>query len=786
MELERAYFDKAGISKPIMKALKPLKSDDVLFVSCYRWKMADARQEHLITMASTPFIESIKKAYSEAVDIIAGKSSLLDSEANSNFVFYEDEILPKAMLDGVFENIESRMSMKPAWTVVKMHKQTEGLEYVAAIPLIFEDDIAGIVLIGFFSRAADKETFEEIKKSVESYETQMEHIGYIVGSTERQIEHVENMAKLSIIAPPIMGDPDWNTRNLLNEICKRFSEIGLKEVKFAMINGIFRQELEESGDLSRFISEPEFEKAADGAIRNYDKSISEIPGIEMKIEGESEGKYILLPLLFRWRKKPCEHVSCVYLEGKGVSQSEDQPKCSEFFGRKGDCCYKTSSSEVEIETCRNCPVYPFSLVIALKTDRKVDSYLEQLLIYTASRMAVILDIIGINMITKTQYDNLLLYQKIFAEMSHDLKLKFRLEKLLHSVLSIFGTLRGSILLLDAKKRDELQFIVWKGLPKHVDTEKKIPVGEGISGNVIKFGKSMLLQNGLPEGDMEGIDETITSAMSVSLNSRDRAFGVLNIASADPGVKFCISDLNMLETLCSQATMGIENAFLYEYMEEKEKSHMELFSKVIRAQEDERKKIASDIHDDTIQSLVSSFYILESIGLLIESSELDKANEELASLKDVFHINIKSLRRLLFDLMPSLLEDAGLIPALDNYMRKYGDDTGIRTSLYADETITRFEALREISLYRLAQEALVNVRKHSDASNVEVRVSKLNNDIVLTIRDNGKGFNPEDVYVDSKRNFGLRYMKERALMVGGDVRIVSSRGNGTEITIFMPV
>jgi len=212
-------------------------------------------------------------------------------------------------------------------------------------------------------------------------------------------------------------------------------------------------------------------------------------------------------------------------------------------------------------------------------------------------------------------------------------------------------------------------------------------------------------------------------------------------------------------------------------------------RIIKAQEEERRRVARDIHDGPAQSIANVIISAEVCEKLLEE-DLEKAKEELKILKEKVRAVLKELRKIIFDLRPMALDDLGLIPVLKRYIKKFETESGIKTQLTVLGEKKRLPSPLEVSLFRIIQEALSNIEKHSRASYCQIKLEIKPNRVNAVVKDNGIGFNVEkklaDVYRDRERRFGLLGMNERAELVGGTVSIRSKEGKGTRVFVNIPI
>lgn len=205
-------------------------------------------------------------------------------------------------------------------------------------------------------------------------------------------------------------------------------------------------------------------------------------------------------------------------------------------------------------------------------------------------------------------------------------------------------------------------------------------------------------------------------------------------------------------------------------------------KIIQAQEEERKRVAREIHDGPAQSLANLVFRVELTQKLVDK-DLEKAREELEELKGIVRSSVKDVRKIIYDLRPMSLDDLGLIPTLRRYINKFIDQTGICIELKVIGEEKRLPSSHEVTIFRLIQEALNNIYKHAGASNGKVSIEYVNQQINLLITDDGQGFNVNEVEED---NFGIISMRERCDLLNGKLNITSGRNKGTRINILIPI
>jgi signal transduction histidine kinase len=206
---------------------------------------------------------------------------------------------------------------------------------------------------------------------------------------------------------------------------------------------------------------------------------------------------------------------------------------------------------------------------------------------------------------------------------------------------------------------------------------------------------------------------------------------------------------------------------------------ELLKAVVETQESERKRLAEDLHDSVGQVLSAIKLKLHRIDKVADG---ENANTLLADTRQLTDECIQEIRNIIHNVLPPVLTDFGLIDALKALCTKMDDTTPIQVTFLKKLDDERFSSEIELTLYRIAQELFGNAVKHSEATSIQVELSKQDNTLTMTFRDNGKGFNIDNV----KHGFGLKNLRSRANLVNGKIHIYSKPLNGTLTTINVPL
>ncbi|MDP2872316.1 MAG: HAMP domain-containing protein [Bacillota bacterium] len=224
---------------------------------------------------------------------------------------------------------------------------------------------------------------------------------------------------------------------------------------------------------------------------------------------------------------------------------------------------------------------------------------------------------------------------------------------------------------------------------------------------------------------------------------------------------------------------------------KEDLRLQLLNRVITAQEDERRRIARELHDETGQYLTSLMLGLKAVE---EARDMDTARRTSAALREMTEEALDVVRDLSLELRPGLLDDLGLVPALQRHTAEYQQRAGIEVDLCTTgmddgmDGTQRLPGVVELTLYRIVQEALTNVARHSGARKAAVCISRSRDSVSATVEDDGRGFDVGELAGSESRRgrLGLFGMQERASLVGGRLAIESAPGSGTTVYVRLPL
>ena len=223
------------------------------------------------------------------------------------------------------------------------------------------------------------------------------------------------------------------------------------------------------------------------------------------------------------------------------------------------------------------------------------------------------------------------------------------------------------------------------------------------------------------------------------------------------------------------------------LEQRNREHRQLLEKVITAQEDERKRVSRELHDGVGQSLTGLGMALGSVQAEV-GHDPDRLRERLETLRSMTSTTIQDIRRVIADLRPSVLDDLGLVQALGWYVENYLEKSGIEATVDTSGSDRGLPGHLETALFRVLQEAMTNIIKHSGAKNVSISIEFADSYIAGKVRDDGRGFDVADVRRREAGRYavGLLGMEERMNLLGGSLKIDSTPGSGTAIAFHIPL
>jgi signal transduction histidine kinase len=393
--------------------------------------------------------------------------------------------------------------------------------------------------------------------------------------------------------------------------------------------------------------------------------------------------------------------------------------------------------------------------------------------------------------TERQQPGVLVLSRMSAALSGLWDLDAILGVGLESALNIMNGTIGEILLIDEQTKI-LSHRVYRGLSKEFVEKIRLSLGEGITGSVAQSGKAILLED--ISADPRVAHRELVSAeglkafICVPLRAKDSVLGVLNVASRVPR-RFTNNDMHLLYAIGDQLGIAIEHAMLYDRLRKARERLRKLARQNLVAEEEERRRLARELHDETSQSLSG---IALQLQALIEMSAIsgNQDPEFVAGLKKVQSLTVQvhnEVSRLISNLHPALLETLGLVSAVRQYAETRLQPLGINATVETKGSERRFPADVEAALFRFVQGAVGNVAQHSKAKNAFIVLEYQPDEFSLRVSDDGQGFDVSEItdVEESGRGRGLFSMRERIGFLGGTSGIESEAGKGTTVWAIIP-
>jgi signal transduction histidine kinase len=253
----------------------------------------------------------------------------------------------------------------------------------------------------------------------------------------------------------------------------------------------------------------------------------------------------------------------------------------------------------------------------------------------------------------------------------------------------------------------------------------------------------------------------------------------------------VSELSELSSSFDQMAEALEKRELerqkaVQALKKEEAARARMLHQVITANEDERMRISRELHDETSQNLTALMLGLDTAGIALDKDP-GRASEHFGRVKSIAQELLQGIHHLIYNLRPPLLDDLGLVPAILMCADKQLKPLGINMHLQVDNPENRLPPYIETALFRIVQEAFTNIIRHSHAKNVQVRLTQSDHTIGLKLMDDGQGFDAAILASDPPVvGFGLQGMQERVRMLDGEFNIETTIGEGTRITMSIPI
>lgn len=376
------------------------------------------------------------------------------------------------------------------------------------------------------------------------------------------------------------------------------------------------------------------------------------------------------------------------------------------------------------------------------------------------------------------------WQQIAQSLTSELRLESLLKKILSSALEVMEASAGSLLLIDPAT-DELVVEAIEGGEEAV-RGGHVAGDKGIAGWVVTHCRPLVVRAGGEPKSYEGLDLATSfptaSILCVPLLARGKVIGALEVRNKRSGGNFSEDDLDLLTALAAPAAIAIENARLYHDLQV-ERDRMAAFEEAVC------RRLERDLHDGPAQLLSAIIMSVQFVKQILTRTpeRLDKLREELEALEPMAIKALNQIRTMLFDLRPATLETHGLAPTLEAYVEHLSLANDFAVSLEIKDFSERLDTRAEAAIFAIVQEAISNARKHAHASRLELKIVKQDGNLIVSIRDDGQGFDVAQVNSsDRGGGLGLLDMRRKAEMLHGQLFIETALGQGTLVKLIVPL
>lgn len=356
-----------------------------------------------------------------------------------------------------------------------------------------------------------------------------------------------------------------------------------------------------------------------------------------------------------------------------------------------------------------------------------------------------------------------------------------LDRVLAITTTTFSATVGVILLLDGDS-NTLRIRASAGFDNPVDEQFSIELGRGFTGRIAQTGEpDMLPDLSRSSGLLNPLLRDHAQALwGMPLKTLDRVIGVLVIGFKRP-YEWLPTERELLRAIADRSALAIDRARIMDALRERETRIAELSAHLLNAQEEERKRISRELHDETGQALM---VIRLYLGMLESNVPGRTAKTKIHETVDVVDRTIEGIRRIIARLSPLVLQELGLVAAIRKEAKDLAKNTGVKTRVAVSEDVGRVAPEVEAAIYRVVQEALHNVAKHAQAQNASVQVTRDGECVRLLVEDDGIGISAGS-NGPQRRTFGLAGMRERISALSGTMRVHSRKGQGTRISVSVP-
>ena len=357
-----------------------------------------------------------------------------------------------------------------------------------------------------------------------------------------------------------------------------------------------------------------------------------------------------------------------------------------------------------------------------------------------------------------------------------------LDRVLEITLHTFNATVGLVLLKE-QEQQVLRVQAQVGFGEELDDPAlAIAVGEGFSGEIARTGEPGILPDlTASHGTLHPVLQGRAKAFwGVPLKSGEAVIGVLLIGFSSP-YDWLPTERELLRAIADRSALAIDRAGMTDALREREMRIAELSGHLLRVQEEERKRISRELHDETGQALM---VIRLYLGMLEGNVGTRSARGKIRETLEVVDRTIEGIRRIIGRLSPLVLQELGLIAAVRKEAKDLAKSSGVKARVTVSAEFGRLPGTVETAVYRVVQEALHNVAQHASATSVNIEMRRDGDSVCLLVEDDGVGMVAKPKA--GRQTFGLAGMRERIGNIGGKMKVTSARGKGTRIEVNAPI
>lgn len=419
-----------------------------------------------------------------------------------------------------------------------------------------------------------------------------------------------------------------------------------------------------------------------------------------------------------------------------------------------------------------------------------------------------------NDLSLQQTNQLQALYRLSVELSALRSLESVLKTALKHCLDLTGSQFGFIGLITADQQamDVVEVQGFHAAPGFYDHFRVIPLRPNLFSGVVLDNEPFRTENAVTDPRRVGQPHGhpgVKTFLGVPLRIREQPIGMIGVANRKSAYQ--LEHEHLLMTYAAQVAIVIRNAQLYEELVaakadlEQKVAHRtrelqqaqealaqkavqlrQLFNQTVDIQENERQRIAQDMHDGINQLLIGALLELKSGRERLAAGHLEQADDAFQAAQDILRNVETEIKGVVYDLRPPTLDALGFVSELRRYIQDFNQFTDLNCTLTVAGDSVRLPPQIEISIYRLVQEALQNVYTHAAAHRVEVTIRFAPPDLELAICDDGIGFDLDEIEQTDRRHFGLITMRERTKSLNGRLHIETQPGHGTRICLSIPL